>query len=133
VKFENISKNCKKAPPMADSSFSLPPLCERISYTNYFLRAVYLTVLGLFFSLLLHRIRHTSEYDNVWLVAFFCESCFFLVCLLITCLKWSPADTKPFPDRLDERYHFRFTHKSYIQILFLAYIQSLLLLTLYKV
>nr|AAC25943.1 putative cellulose synthase [Arabidopsis thaliana] len=90
---------------MADSSFSLPPLCERISYTNYFLRAVYLTVLGLFFSLLLHRIRHTSEYDNVWLVAFFCESCFFLVCLLITCLKWSPADTKPFPDRLDERVH----------------------------
>ncbi|CAE6025600.1 unnamed protein product [Arabidopsis arenosa] len=46
-----------------------------------------------------------SEYDTVWRVAFFCETCFSLVCLLITCLKWSPADTKPFPDRLDERVH----------------------------
>ncbi|CAH8264499.1 unnamed protein product [Arabidopsis lyrata] len=90
---------------MADSSLSLPPLCERISYANYFLRAVYLTILGLFFSLLSHRIRHMSEYDTVWRVAFFCETCFSLVCLLITCLKWSPADTKPFPDRLDERVH----------------------------
>ncbi|KAG7568608.1 Nucleotide-diphospho-sugar transferase [Arabidopsis thaliana x Arabidopsis arenosa] len=90
---------------MADSNFSLPPLCERISYTNYFVRAVYLMILGLFFSLLSHRIRHMSEYDTVWRVAFFCETCFSLVCLLITCLKWSPADTKPYPDRLDERVH----------------------------
>ncbi|CAH2059788.1 unnamed protein product [Thlaspi arvense] len=90
---------------MADSSSSLPPLCERISYKRYFLRAVDLTILGLLFSLLLHRILHMSQNDTVWVVAFLCESCFSFTWLLITCVKWSPAEYKPYPDRLDERVH----------------------------
>ncbi|XP_006293362.2 cellulose synthase-like protein B3 isoform X2 [Capsella rubella] len=90
---------------MAESSSSLPPLCERISYTNYFLRAVDLTILGLLFSLLLHRILLMRQNDTAWVVAFFCESCFSFIWLVITCIKWSPADYKSYPDRLDERVH----------------------------
>ncbi|CAH8264500.1 unnamed protein product [Arabidopsis lyrata] len=37
---------------MADSSCSLPPLYEILSYKSYFRRAVDLTILGLLFSLL---------------------------------------------------------------------------------
>ncbi|CAA0374160.1 unnamed protein product [Arabidopsis thaliana] len=88
---------------MADSSCSLPPLYENISYKSYILRAVDLTILGLLFSLLLHRILYMSQNGIIWLVAFLCESCFSFVWLLSTCTKWSPAETKPYPDRLDER------------------------------
>ncbi|EFH44473.1 hypothetical protein ARALYDRAFT_329979 [Arabidopsis lyrata subsp. lyrata] len=90
---------------MADSSSSLLPLCERISHKSYFLRIVDLTILGLLFSLLLYRIMHMSENDNIWLVAFLCESCFSFIWLIITCIKWSPAEDKPYPNRLDERVH----------------------------
>ncbi|XP_019082838.1 PREDICTED: cellulose synthase-like protein B2 isoform X2 [Camelina sativa] len=90
---------------MAESSSSLPPLCEKISYKSYFQRAADLTILGLLFSLLLHRILHMTQNDNVWLVAFLCESCFSIVWLLTTCIKWSPAETKTYPDRIDERVH----------------------------
>ncbi|EOA26628.1 hypothetical protein CARUB_v10022692mg [Capsella rubella] len=90
---------------MAESSSSLPPLCERISYTNYFLRAVDLTILGLLFSLLLHRILLMRQNDTAWVVAFFCESCFSFVWLVITFVKWTPAEYKPYPERLDERIH----------------------------
>ncbi|XP_010413985.1 PREDICTED: cellulose synthase-like protein B3 isoform X2 [Camelina sativa] len=92
---------------MVESSSSLPPLCEKISYKNYFLRAVDLTILGLLFSLLLHRYRIllVKQSDNVWVVAFLCESFFTFVWLLITCIKWSPAEYKSYPDRLDERVH----------------------------
>ncbi|KFK31116.1 hypothetical protein AALP_AA6G070100 [Arabis alpina] len=88
---------------MAISNSSLPPLCEKISYKSYVLRAVDLTILGLFFSLLVYRILHMSQNDTVWLVAFLCESLFSFVWLIITCIKWSPAEYKPYPDRLDER------------------------------
>jgi len=91
---------------MADSSSSLHPLCERISHKSYVLRAVDLTILGLLYSLLLYRILHISENDNVWLLAFFCESCFSLVWLIFTCLKWSPAEDIPYINTLNERYHF---------------------------
>ncbi|CAE6025437.1 unnamed protein product [Arabidopsis arenosa] len=90
---------------MADSSSSLPPLCEKISYKNYFLRAVDLTILGLLFSLLLYRILLMNQNNTVWVVAFLCESCFSFVWLLITCIKWSPAAYKSYPERLDERVH----------------------------
>ncbi|KAL9286919.1 putative cellulose synthase (UDP-forming) [Arabidopsis thaliana] len=90
---------------MADSSSSLHPLCERISHKSYVLRAVDLTILGLLYSLLLYRILHISENDNVWLLAFFCESCFSLVWLIFTCLKWSPAEDIPYINRLNERVH----------------------------
>ncbi|KAF3576815.1 hypothetical protein DY000_02035056 [Brassica cretica] len=90
---------------MADSSSSLPSLFEKISYKRYFLRAVDLTMLGLLFSLLLYRILHMSKNDNVWVVAFLCESFFTFIWLLITCIKWTPAEHKPYPDRLDERVH----------------------------
>ncbi|CDY19146.1 BnaA04g18860D [Brassica napus] len=90
---------------MADKSSSLPPLCERISYKSRSLRAVDLTILGLLFSLLLYRIRHMSQNDTVWVVAFLCECCFTFIWLLITCTKWSPAEHKPYLDRLDERVH----------------------------
>ncbi|CAN6843042.1 unnamed protein product [Brassica oleracea] len=90
---------------MADKSSSLPPLCERISYKSRSLRAVDLTILGLLFSLLLYRIRHMSQNDTVWVVAFLCECCFTFIWLLITCTKWSPAEYKPYLDRLDERVH----------------------------
>ncbi|CAH8361513.1 unnamed protein product [Eruca vesicaria subsp. sativa] len=90
---------------MADSSSSLLPLCERISYKRYFLRAVDLTILGLLFSLLLYRIRHMSQNDTAWIVAFLCECCFTFVWLLVTSTKWSPAEHKPYLDRLDERVH----------------------------
>ncbi|CAF1866096.1 cellulose synthase-like protein B3 isoform X1 [Brassica napus] len=90
---------------MADSSSSLPSLFEKISYKRYFLRAVDLTMLGLLFSLLLYRILHMSQNDNVWVVAFLCESFFTFIWLLITCIKWTPAEHKPYPDRLDERVH----------------------------
>ncbi|XP_024003856.1 cellulose synthase-like protein B3 isoform X2 [Eutrema salsugineum] len=90
---------------MADSNSSLPPLWEKISYESYFLRAVDLTILGLLVSLLCHRILHMSQNDTVWVVAFLCESCFSFIWLLITCIKWSPAEHKPYPDRLDERVH----------------------------
>ncbi|XP_010510003.1 PREDICTED: cellulose synthase-like protein B3 isoform X1 [Camelina sativa] len=90
---------------MAGSSSSLPPLCEKISYKNYFLRAVDLTILGLLISLLLHRILLMKQSDNVWVVAFLCESFFTFIWLLITCIKWSPAEYKPYADRLDERVH----------------------------
>ncbi|CAA7049534.1 unnamed protein product [Microthlaspi erraticum] len=90
---------------MADSSSSLPPLCEKISYKRYVLRAVDLTILGLLLSLLLYRILHMSQNDNVWIVAFLCESFFSFIWLLITCIKWSPAEYKAYPDRLDERAH----------------------------
>ncbi|KAG7573372.1 Nucleotide-diphospho-sugar transferase [Arabidopsis suecica] len=46
-----------------------------------------------------------NQNDTVWVVAFLCESCFSFVWLLITCIKWSPADYKTYPDRLDERVH----------------------------
>lgn len=46
-----------------------------------------------------------SQNDTVWVVAFLCESCFSFIWLLITCIKWCPAEHKPFPDRLDERIH----------------------------
>ncbi|XP_010469576.1 PREDICTED: cellulose synthase-like protein B3 [Camelina sativa] len=90
---------------MAESSSSLPPLCEKISYKYYFLRAVDLTILGLLFSLLLHRILLMKQSDNAWVAAFLCESFFTSVWLIITCIKWSPAEYKPYPDRLDERVH----------------------------
>ncbi|CAN6843030.1 unnamed protein product [Brassica oleracea] len=90
---------------MADSSSSLPSLFEKISYKRYFLRAVDFTMLGLLFSLLLYRILHMSQNDNVWVVAFLCESFFTFIWLLITCIKWTPAEHKPYPDRLDERVH----------------------------
>ncbi|KAG7568615.1 Nucleotide-diphospho-sugar transferase [Arabidopsis thaliana x Arabidopsis arenosa] len=90
---------------MADSSSPPPPLCDRISHKSYLLRAVDLTILGLLFSLLLYRILHVNQSDTVWVVAFLCESCFSFVWLLITCIKWSPADYKTYPDRLDERVH----------------------------
>jgi len=102
----NISKNLKKSPSMAESSSPLPPLCERISHKSYFLRAVDLTILGLLLSLLLYRILHVNQKDTVWIVAFLCETCFTFVWLLITNIKWSPADYKTYPERLDERYHF---------------------------
>ncbi|CDY71199.1 BnaA04g28830D [Brassica napus] len=90
---------------MADSSSSLPSLFEKISYKRCFLRSVDLTMLGLLFSLLLYRILHMSQNDNVWVVAFLCESFFTFIWLLITCIKWTPAEHKPYPDRLDERVH----------------------------
>ncbi|CAN6834287.1 unnamed protein product [Brassica oleracea var. botrytis] len=90
---------------MADSSSSLPSLFEKISYRRYFLRAVDLMMLGLLLSLLLYRILHMSENDNVWVVAFLCESFFTVIWLLVTCIKWTPAEYKPYPDRLDERVH----------------------------
>ncbi|KAH0914410.1 hypothetical protein HID58_028856 [Brassica napus] len=74
-----------------------------ISHTSFFLRVVDLTILGLLFSLLLYRILHMRENDNVWLVAFLCESGFTFIWLIITCIKWSPAEDKPYPNRLDER------------------------------
>lgn len=46
-----------------------------------------------------------SQNDNVWVVAFLCESFFTFIWLLITCIKWTPAEHKPYPDRLDERVH----------------------------
>ncbi|XP_018509173.1 cellulose synthase-like protein B6 isoform X2 [Brassica rapa] len=88
---------------MTVSSSSFPPLCEKISHTSFFLRVVDLTILGLLFSLLLYRILHMRENDNVWLVAFLCESGFTFIWLIITCIKWSPAEDKPYPNRLDER------------------------------
>ncbi|CAH2065651.1 unnamed protein product [Thlaspi arvense] len=88
---------------MADSSSSLPPLSEKISYKNYVLRAVVLTILGLLFSLLLYRILHMNQNDTVWVVAFFCESCFTFMWVLLTNVIWSPAEHKPYLDRLDER------------------------------
>ncbi|KAL1220610.1 Cellulose synthase-like protein B6 [Cardamine amara subsp. amara] len=90
---------------MADSSSALLPICERISHKSYALRAVDLTILGLLFSLLIYRIIHISQNDNIWLVAFLCESCFSFIWLIITCIQWSPAEDKPYPDRLDERVH----------------------------
>ncbi|VVB07424.1 unnamed protein product [Arabis nemorensis] len=90
---------------MANSSSSLPPLCEKISYKSYVLRAVDLTIIGLFFSLLVYRILHMNQNDTVWVVAFLCESFFSFVWLLITSIKWSPADYKSYPDRLDKRAH----------------------------
>ncbi|AEC08698.1 cellulose synthase-like B4 [Arabidopsis thaliana] len=90
---------------MAESSSPLPPLCERISHKSYFLRAVDLTILGLLLSLLLYRILHVNQKDTVWIVAFLCETCFTFVWLLITNIKWSPADYKTYPERLDERVH----------------------------
>ncbi|CAA7049535.1 unnamed protein product [Microthlaspi erraticum] len=90
---------------MAVSSSSLPPLCEKISHKRYVRRAVDLTILGLLLSLLLYRILHMSQNDNVWIVAFLCESFFSFIWLLITCIKWSPAEYKAYPDRLDERVH----------------------------
>ncbi|KAG7542819.1 Cellulose synthase [Arabidopsis thaliana x Arabidopsis arenosa] len=90
---------------MADSSSSLHPLSERISHKSYVLRAVDLTMLGLLYSLLLYRILHISQNDNVWLMAFFCESCFSFVWLIFTCIKWSPAEDMPYINRLDERVH----------------------------
>ncbi|CAN7018974.1 unnamed protein product, partial [Brassica oleracea var. botrytis] len=89
---------------MADSSSSRPPLCERISHKSYFLRAVDLTILGLLFSLLLYRIQRVNENETVWVVL--CESCFLFIWLLITCIKWSPAEYKPHLHRLDKRYPF---------------------------
>ena len=91
---------------MADSSSSRPPLCERISHKSYFLRAVDLTILGLLFSLLLYRIQRVNENETVWVVALLCESCFLFIWLLITCIKWSPAEYKPHLHRLDKRYPF---------------------------
>ncbi|XP_019088205.1 PREDICTED: cellulose synthase-like protein B6 [Camelina sativa] len=90
---------------MADSNSSLLPLSENISHKSYVLRIVDLTILGLLFSLLLYRILHMSQNDNVWLVAFLCESIFSFIWLIITCIKWSPAEDKPYPNRLDERVH----------------------------
>ncbi|WZZ08279.1 hypothetical protein YC2023_094200 [Brassica napus] len=90
---------------MTVSSSSFPPLCEKISHTSFFLRVVDLTILGLLFSLLLYRILHMRENDNVWLVAFLCESGFTFIWLIITCIKWSPAEDKPYPNRLDESYY----------------------------
>ncbi|KAL1220452.1 Cellulose synthase-like protein B3 [Cardamine amara subsp. amara] len=90
---------------MADSSSSLPPLSEKISYKSYFLRAVDLTILGLLYSLLLYRVVYFNQNDTVWVVAFLCESCFSFVWFLITCTKWSPAAYKSYPERLDERVH----------------------------
>ncbi|XP_018482999.1 cellulose synthase-like protein B3 isoform X2 [Raphanus sativus] len=90
---------------MADSSSSTPPLCERISHKRNFLRAMDLAILGLLFSLLLYRIRHMSQNDTAWVVAFLCECSFTFIWLLITCTKWSPAEHKPYLDRLDERVH----------------------------
>ena len=51
-----------------------------------------------------------SQNDNVWVVAFLCESFFTFIWLLITCIKWTPAEHKPYPDRLDERYHSIYMH-----------------------
>ncbi|KAL9286921.1 putative cellulose synthase (UDP-forming) [Arabidopsis thaliana] len=90
---------------MADSSSSLLPLCERISHKSYILRIVDLTILVLLFSLLWYRILHMCENNTIWLVAFLCESCFSFMWLIITCIKWSPAEDKPYPNRLDERVH----------------------------
>ncbi|CAH2079069.1 unnamed protein product [Thlaspi arvense] len=88
---------------MAGLKSSSPPLCERISHKSYFLRAVDLTILGLLFSLLLYRVLHRSPNENVWLVALICESLFSLTWLTCTCIKWSPAEDKAYPNRLDER------------------------------
>ncbi|EOA12062.1 hypothetical protein CARUB_v10007966mg, partial [Capsella rubella] len=90
---------------MADSSSSLLPLCEKISHKSYVLRTLDLTILGLLFSLLSYRILHMSQYDNAWLVAFLCESIFLFIWLIIICVKWSPAEDKPYPNRLTERVH----------------------------
>ncbi|CAH2079068.1 unnamed protein product [Thlaspi arvense] len=90
---------------MASLNSSFPPLFERISHKSYFLRAVDLTILGLLFSLLLYRILHMSQNDNVWLVALICESLFSFMWLIITCIRWSPAEDKPYPNRLNERGH----------------------------
>ncbi|CAN8232009.1 unnamed protein product [Cochlearia groenlandica] len=90
---------------MADSSSYLLPLCERISHKSYLLRAIDLTILSLLFSLLSHRILRISQNDTVWIVALFCESVFTFVWLIITCIKWTPVEDKPYPNRLDERIH----------------------------
>ncbi|VVB07425.1 unnamed protein product [Arabis nemorensis] len=90
---------------MADSSSFLPPLCKRISHKSYVIRAMDLTILSLVFSLLVYRILHMSHNDTAWAVAFFCESYFSFVWLLLSSTKWSPADHKTYPDRLDERVH----------------------------
>ncbi|XP_010522356.1 PREDICTED: cellulose synthase-like protein B4 isoform X2 [Tarenaya hassleriana] len=87
---------------MADSISSLP-LYEKVSHKSFILRTVDLTILGLLFSLLVYRIIYINQYDNVWIVAFLCESCFCFVWLLVTIIKWSPADYKTYPDRLHER------------------------------
>lgn len=102
---------------MADSSSSLLPLCERISHKSYILRIVDLTILVLLFSLLWYRILHMCENNTIWLVAFLCESCFSFMWLIITCIKWSPAEDKPYPNRLDERYnyHLHIIKKKYIK------------------
>ncbi|KFK31114.1 hypothetical protein AALP_AA6G069800 [Arabis alpina] len=90
---------------MADSSSFLPPLCERLSYKSYVVRAMDLTVLGLLCSLLLYRILHINQNGIGWVVAFLCESCFTFMWLLFTNITWSPAAHKPYPERLDERVH----------------------------
>ncbi|ESQ50248.1 hypothetical protein EUTSA_v10001915mg [Eutrema salsugineum] len=90
---------------MADSSFSPLPLYERISYKSYVRRALNLTVLGFLFSLLLYRILYMNQNDIAWVMAFLYEFCFFFTWLLITNITWSPAEYKPYPDRLDERVH----------------------------
>lgn len=112
---KHTNQNRKKVPSMAGSSPFLPPLCERISPKSYVLRVMDLTILSLLFSLLVYRILHMSQNDTAWVVAFFCESCFFFVWLLITSTKWSPADHKTYPDRLDERYRFHLHACNYIQ------------------
>ncbi|CAN8247687.1 unnamed protein product [Cochlearia groenlandica] len=90
---------------MANSSSSPPPLCERISHKSYVLRAVDLTILALLLSLLLFRFQHISQNGLVWTVAIICESFFTFIWLLISCIKWTPAEHIPYPDRLHERVH----------------------------
>ncbi|CAA7036873.1 unnamed protein product [Microthlaspi erraticum] len=46
-----------------------------------------------------------NQNDIAWVMAFLCESCFSFMWLLVTNVTWSPAEHKPYPDRLDERVH----------------------------
>ncbi|KAF5184912.1 Cellulose synthase-like protein b3 [Thalictrum thalictroides] len=81
------------------------PLYERIPRKNKLKRATELVILFLLVSLLIYRLRLIHAHGFVWLLAFFCESWFTFIWILVMNAKWHLFDNITHPDRLKTRIH----------------------------
>ncbi|KAJ7981274.1 Cellulose synthase [Quillaja saponaria] len=87
---------------MAPNQNSLP-LHERVWRRNTLRRAMDITVLFFLILLLIYRIVSLKNYGVPWLIAFLCELWFTYNWILVISTKWSPAQSKTYPDRLLQR------------------------------
>ncbi|KAL3509820.1 hypothetical protein ACH5RR_029221 [Cinchona calisaya] len=81
----------------------LPPLYERNPVKNTIPRFIEIVILFFCFSLLGYRLIHLKNHGFLWLIALLCESWFTFTWFLVINIKWSPVETKTYPERLLQR------------------------------